>query len=423
MKILSSKSVIEGEISVPGSKSHSIRAVAIATMAEGTSIIVAPLSSGDTISSLVAAKAFGAEIEKKNDFWRIRGVGGKIRDCRKTIDLGNSGTSLRIFTALASLSDYKYSFDGDSSLRTREMLPLLSSLEALGVKTISTNTKCPISVCGPLQGGCSTVEGKSSQFVSALLFATPLAKKNSEISVIGLNEKPYVEITLDWLKRQEIEIEHEADLTKFWIKGKQCYKAFESSIPADFSTATFPLVAAAISGGEIKIKNLDFNDRQGDKEIFSIMEKMGVKIEKKSEWTTVKGPKKLNPISVDLNATPDALPALAVAMCFADGKSEIINTPQARIKETDRIASMTCELRKMGAEIEELHDGMIINGDGQLKGNLVDGHDDHRIVMALAIAGLAADGQTIVEGAEAASVTYPNFVRDFLKIGAKFILI
>jgi 3-phosphoshikimate 1-carboxyvinyltransferase len=421
MDICVSKSKIAGEIAVPSSKSHTIRAVAIASMAEGKSAIINPLVSGDTLSSLNAAESFGAEIERKNDFWKIKGIGGKFRACsKKTVYLGNSGTSLRIFTGLASLADNVFSFDGDKSLRTREMRPLLSSIEELGAEIKSANGKCPLSVRGPLKGGRTKIEGKSSQFVTSLLLATPLIKADSQIEVFKLNEKPYLEITLDWLKKQNIEIEYADDFSNFKIKGHQAYKAFESLIPADFSTATFPLVAAAITKGEVKIKNLDFNDRQGDKDVFKIMEKMGMEIKRDREWTSVKAPSKLNPISVDLNSTPDALPALAVAACFAEGKTELLNVPQARIKETDRIACMTCELRKMGAKVEELEDGMIIHGTGYLDGTVVDGHDDHRIVMALAIAGLSSKGQTTVKGVEAASVTYPNFIRDFQKLGAKF---
>jgi 3-phosphoshikimate 1-carboxyvinyltransferase len=390
-------------------------------MAEGKSAIINPLVSGDTLSSLNAAESFGAEIERKNDFWKIKGIGGKFRNfSKKPVDIGNSGTSLRFFTGLASLADNVFSFDGDKSLRTREMRPLLSSLEELGAEIKSTNGKCPLSVRGPLKGGKTRIEGKSSQFVTSLLLATPLIKADSQIEVFNLNEKPYIEITLDWLKKQNIEIEYADDLLNFKIKGHQAYKAFESPIPADFSTATFPLVAAAVTKGEVNIKNLDFNDRQGDKDVFKIMEKMGMEIKRDGEWTSVKALRKLNPISVDLNSTPDALPALSVAACFAEGKTELLNVPQARIKETDRIACMTCELRKMGAKIEELEDGMIIHGTGSLNGTVVDGHDDHRIVMALAIAGLSSKGQTTVKGVEAASVTYPNFISDFQKLGAKF---
>jgi len=414
-------SILNGEITIPGSKSHTIRAVAIATMAEGNSIIVNPLVSGDTLSSLNAAEALGAEVEKRNDFWKIKGR-SKIKQFSKTINLGNSGTSLRIFTALSALGDTTYKFDGDSSLRTREMKPLLNSLEELGAKTSSTNYKCPLSIRGPLQGGHTRINGKSSQFITALLIASPLIKgNNTEITVTHLNEKPYLEITLDWLKKQNIELDYTEDLLNFKIPSKQAYKKFEYSIPADFSTATFPLLAATITRGEIEIKNLDFNDPQGDKEIFNIFEKMGAHIEKKGNVVIVKGPKKLKPISVDLNATPDALPALSVAMCFAEGKSEILNVPQARIKETDRIACMTCELRKMGAEIEELPDGMVIYGKGHLTGKEVDGHEDHRIVMSLSIAGLAANGETIVKGIESASITYPAFIKDFKKLGANFL--
>ncbi|HOK04630.1 MAG TPA: 3-phosphoshikimate 1-carboxyvinyltransferase [Victivallales bacterium] len=420
MNLKISNSTLNGEISVPGSKSHTIRAVAIASMAEGYSTIVNPLLSGDTLSSLNAAEALGAEVERKNDFWRIKGI-RKIKQFAKTIDLGNSGTSLRIFTALSALGNTTYKFDGDSSLRTREMKPLLNSLEELGAETSSTNYKCPLSVRGPLRGGHTTIDAKSSQFLTALLLASPLIRGNkTEITVTHINEKPYIEITLDWLKRQEIEIDYTEDFFYFSIPSKQAYKKFEYSIPADFSTATFPLLAASITKGEIKIKNLDFNDYQGDKEIFSIFEKMGVHLEKKENLVIVKGPEKLKPITVDLNSTPDALPALSVAMCFAEGKSEILNVPQARIKETDRIASMTCELRKMGAEIEELPDGMIIYGKGQLNGKEVNGHEDHRIIMALCIAGLAANGDTIVNGVESAGVTYPGFIKDFKKLGANF---
>lgn len=421
MELLCERSVLAGEISVPGSKSHTIRAVAIASMADGVSMIVNPLVSGDTLSSLNAAEGLGAEFERKNDFWRIKGNCGVLRQCTKTIDLGNSGTSLRIFTALAALGDTVYKFDGDDSLRTREMKPLLNSLEELGAQTQSRNGKCPLSVRGALCGGVTKIEAKSSQFLSALLLSSPLIKsKDTEIIVTLLNEKPYVEITLDWLKKQQIELESSSDLSNYKIKRRQRYLAFESVIPADFSTATFPLVAAAVTGSEIRIKNLDFEDRQGDKEVFNILGKMGVEVIKGAEWTIVKAPEKLKSLSLDLNATPDALPAISVAMCFAEGESRILNVPQARIKETDRIAAMTCELRKMGADIEELEDGMIIRGRGGLKGASVDGHGDHRIVMALAIAGLAAEDKTIVRGAEAAGVTYPDFIKDFKKLGARF---
>jgi 3-phosphoshikimate 1-carboxyvinyltransferase len=299
------------------------------------------------------------------------------------------------------------------------MAPVLSALEMLGAKTVSKDGKCPLSIQGPIRGGKTSVEGKSSQFLTAILLAVPLIEGDTEISVFNLNEKPYVEITLDWLNRQNIKYEYSKDLLSFKIKGAQAYRPFELTIPADFSTATFPLVAAAVTGGEVTIRNLDFNDRQGDKEVFSYLEKMGMDIKRGFEKTIVKSSGRLSGVDLDLNSTPDALPAMAVAACFASGTTRLLNVPQARIKETDRIACMTCELRKMGADIEELPDGMVIR-NSKLHGTEVDSYHDHRIAMALAIAGLNAEGKTLVKNAESAAVTYPEFVDDFRRLGAAF---
>lgn len=418
MKIVVKPSVLNGDITVPGSKSHTIRAVAVAALADGKSIIRNPLISEDAESSLKAAKAFGAKIEKKQGIWEITGTGGNFVEAEEVkIDVGNSGTSLRIFTGLAATAKFPVAFDGDSSLRTRPMDILLDSLEELGAQTSSNVGKCPLSVKGPLKGGVTRIEGKSSQFLTSLLFACPLAEEDTIIKVFNLNEKPYVEMTLDWLSRQGIQLEYSDDLSLFHVKCGQRYSAFEYVIPADFSTATFPLVAAAVTKGKVNIRNLDFNDHQGDKVVFDYIEQMGASVEKKTESTIVTITDQLNGASIDLNSTPDALPAMAVAAACAKGQTRLENVPQARIKETDRISCMTCELRKMGIQVDELEDGMVIQG-GKLKGAEVEGYGDHRIVMALAIAGMVAEGETVINGAEAAAVTYPDFVKDFQALGA-----
>ena len=417
VKLKVQNSRINGELMVPGSKSQTIRAVVVATLAEGKSKIINPLVSGDTLSALNAARRFGAEGVESKKCWEIRGTGGKLVKPTETVNLDNSGTSLRIFTGLAATADFPVRFDGDDSLRTRLMAPLLEALGKIGVKSESTAGKCPLTVTGPLSGGSTEVEGKSSQFLTSLLFATPLAKKDTLIKVRNLNEKPYVEMTLDWLSRQGIQLSYSDDLSKFKIKGRQAYQPFEYTVPADFSTATFALAAAAVTGGTIRIPNLDFNDPQGDKAVFGFYEDMGVQMIKKSTYTEIRSSGKLNGVEIDLNATPDALPALAVTACFAHGRTVLANVPQARIKETDRIAGITRELRKMGARITELEDGLIIEGDEKLKGTALDGYNDHRMVMALAIAGFGAEGETIISDAEAAAVTYPEFVQDFSQLG------
>jgi 3-phosphoshikimate 1-carboxyvinyltransferase len=247
-----------------------------------------------------------------------------------------------------------------------------------------------------------------------------MAPNDTEIIVENLNERPYVEITLDWLKRMGIRFEQKG-LEWFRIFGNQKYKSFERSVPADFSTATFPLCAAAITGSELFIRGLDFEDHQGDKAVFTYFENMGTEIRHTDDGVWVKG-KQLKGIDIDMNATPDALPAMAVAGCFAEGTTRLLNVPQARLKECDRIAAMATELRKMGADIEELSDGLVIH-QSELKGCEVHGYDDHRLVMALSIAGLAAEGSTVVDTAKAAAVTFPTFVEDLRMLGAKFEII
>ncbi len=421
MEISVKKSKINGQVEIPGSKSHTIRSILIASLANGTSTIKMPLVSEDTLSCLSAASVLGAWVKRGDDsIWRISGTGGRLLQPARTINMGNSGTGLRLFTALAATAGFKVSFDGDDSLRTREMASLLESLGAMGAKTESTNGKCPISVTGPIDGKDILVDGKTSQFLSAILLVAPLLKTDTTIHVSKLNEQPYVLLTLDWLDREGIRYEMDKNMIRFKVFGGQKYVPFSTRIPVDFSTAAFPLLSAAVTGGEVKIPNLDFNDPQGDKAVFDYFSQMGVKITTDNHVTTIRGPKRLKAFDLDLNATPDALPVLAVAGACADGVSYLRNVPQARIKETDRIACMSSELRKMGVVIEELSDGMVVTG-GKLKGSTdLESFKDHRIAMALSIAGLAAEGETIVRDSECAAVTYPSFVEDFKKMGANF---
>lgn len=415
MKFIATKSNLGGEILIPASKSHTIRAVAVATMASGCSILHNPLNSADARSAFKAAEEFGARIKALDGIWIIDGVGGKINKGASFVDVANSGTSLRIFSALASLANQDIAFDGDSSIRERPMTPLISALRNLGAEVKTMNDKCPFTVRGPLLGGKTKVDGISSQFVTALLFAAPLVDNDTELIVENLHERSYVEITLDWLKSQDIEFEQEG-LEWFKIKGKQKYKAFERQIPADFSSATFALCAAAITQSELLIKGLDFSDHQGDKKVFDYLQKMGVEIRIEKEGTRVKG-KELKGIEIDMNDTPDALPALAVVGCFAKGKTKLYNVEQARLKECDRISAIAKELTRMGAKIEEFKDGLSIEC-GKLTGTEVHGYHDHRMVMALTIAGLASEGNTTVDTAEAVSVTYPSFFEDMNAIDA-----
>jgi 3-phosphoshikimate 1-carboxyvinyltransferase len=399
---------LEGTLLVPGSKSHTIRAAAIALLASGISHIKNPLQSGDGASALHAISCLGAKVEQKQNEWIITGNGKKITPITNHIDVGNSGTSLRIMTSIAALQEKKITFDGDESLRTRLMESLLQALETLGAKTSSANGKAPLSVQGIIHGGKTSVSGKTSQFLTSLLLVAPLLQEDTTIIVDHLNEKPYASLTMQWLDEQSITYTQK-EMKEFFVKGKQSYKPFNKVIPGDWSSAAFPLGAAAITKSKITVDGIDWNDAQGDKKIVSFLEQMGSSITKAKTSITIEG-RDLKGIEMDLNDTPDLLPILAVVGCFAKGKTSLLNVPQARIKETDRISAMCKELRKMGAKIEELDDGMIIH-QSQLQGTEVESYSDHRIIMALSCAGLLAKGKTVINDAEYTDVTFPGYVQ------------
>ena len=420
MKYLTAeRSVLSGNISIPASKSHTIRAIAIATMAEGTSYLEAPLFSDDALSAMEAARKFGAIVEQVGDDLRITGIGSKRIPDGTTIDVGNSGTTLRIFTALAALADTRVTFDGDQSIRRRPMTSLFNALRNLGASIESTDEKCPFTIQGTLKGNATRVDGISSQFLTALLFACPLSRTDVTIDVDNLHEKPYVEITLDWLRSQNIKFSN-TGLERFTVLANQKYTAFHRRIPADFSSATFALCAAAITKSDILLTGLDFSDHQGDKEVFKFLEMMGAQIQHTAEGVRVIG-HALRGADIDMNNTPDALPALAVTACFAHGTTRLLNVAQARLKECDRIAAMATELTKLGASVEELPDGLIIHSSS-LKGGQVHGYHDHRIIMSMALAGFSSDGPVTVDTAEAINVTYPGFVEDFKALGGHLTL-
>jgi 3-phosphoshikimate 1-carboxyvinyltransferase len=400
----------KGKVRIPGSKSHTIRALFLASLAEGRSEIIQPLISNDALSAVKICQAMGAQIDRKEDRFIVQGFGGKPLVPEDVIDVGNSGTSLWFGITAAALCEGHTVFTGDHQIRRRPMGPLLEAVNALGGSAVSTrsNGLAPIMIQGRMKGGRTAVDAVVSQFLSSLLVAAPLLENDTRIEVSRLNEAPYVGMTLWWLDKQGIQYENN-NYKSFHIRGGQGYKPFQASIPGDFSSATFFMVLSAVSGEEFILDNLDISDTQGDKAVLYMLESMGARINVCENAISIKGDKLVGR-EIDLNATPDALPAMAVAGCFAEGETRLVNVPQARMKETDRIRVMCEELGRMGADIEELPDGLIIR-QSKLKGCRVNGHYDHRVVMALAVAGLNIEGETIIETAEAMSITFPEFAR------------
>jgi 3-phosphoshikimate 1-carboxyvinyltransferase len=416
VKLIVKPSQLRGEVLIPASKSHTIRAILIATLAEGVSEIANPLDSLDTRAAVDACRALGGRITT-GDLWQVEGVGGRVAPPADVIDVKNSGTTLYFMMSASALAEGAAVLTGDASIRSRPAGPLLEALAALGVDAFSTrgNGCAPIVVRGPMKGGRTRLAAVSSQFLSSLLLSCPLAPGPTEIELTQLNETPYVRMTLDWLNRQGIRYE-EREFRWFMIPGSQRYHGFNRQVPGDFSSATFFLVAAGVTDSEIRLTGLDMDDAQGDKEVVRMLEAMGAAVVVGTGEIRIRRAE-LKGAEFDLNATPDALPALAVAGCLAAGETRLVNVAQARLKESDRIAVMAHELRKMGADIEERPDGLVIRG-GTLKGAHVNGHDDHRVVMALAVAGLAARGTTVIDTAQAAAVTFPGFVQLMTGLGA-----
>lgn len=416
MQLVVAPSRLAGEVEIPGSKSHTIRAVVLASLASGTSRIVAPLDSSDTCAALDAARLFGAEVSAGEE-WIVTGTDGRPVLPVDVVDVGNSGTTLRIFLGVAALCDGWTFFTGDEQTKRRPLQPLIDAYRLLGAEGFCArgNGCAPAALRGRITGGRTEIRAVTSQFLSSLLVSAPLAERDTEIRVLQLNEAPYVEMTLAWLEGLGVVWERRG-WERFSVRGGQGYRAFERRIPGDFSSATFFLCAAAATGSELLVRGLDTADVQGDRAVVGMLAEMGAKVEPVPGGLRIRGGD-LRGAEFDLNATPDALPALAAAACFASGETRLRNVPQARLKETDRIAVMARELAKMGADVEELQDGLVIRGR-PLRGARVSGHGDHRVVMALAVAGLAAEGETVVDTAEAVRVTFPTFVDLMRRCGA-----
>jgi len=405
-----------GCVSIPSSKSQTIRALLIATFASGRSVIHNPLFSSDTEACFNAVKALGAEIEAKDDGYTVI-VDPQNVDARgKSIDIDtmNSGTTTYlIYGLLGTLGCKEVRLSGDEQLNRRPILPLVNAYNDLGMEASATGECPPVVISGTLKGGKTSIECRTSQYLSSLLLSLPLAKEDSVVDCPLLYEKPYVRMTLSWLDAQGIKYKISDDLQHAEIKGGQKYKGFETTVTGDFSSASFFFAAAALSSSSVTVSGLDRGDVQGDKHVLDILEKMGCRISWDGYSVTVMGPEELKGGIFDLNSMPDALPILSVVALKAKGETRLVNAPQARIKETDRIASMREDINAVGGDAEELPDGLIIRGKGTVRGGKAKGFSDHRIIMAMAMCSAIAEEGIEIDDESACSVTFPTFLKLF----------
>ncbi|MDD1777609.1 MAG: 3-phosphoshikimate 1-carboxyvinyltransferase [Candidatus Helarchaeota archaeon] len=418
--------ILTGTIRAPPSKSYTHRAVIMGALAAGTSTIREPLLGDDTEASIKAMRALGAEISSETDKIIIKGI-KNFRVPHEIINAENSGTTIRFITALAAHVPGTIKLTGDSSLQKRPMDPLLDALRQLGVKCWSEkNDGTPPIVVqgGKLQGGHIKIPGNiSSQFISGLLISSPLAQSDVIIELTtDLKSTPYLAITSYMLDQFGIKHAYDAQHHIYRIPGRQTYQPLrEFTVPGDYSSAAFFLVAGALLEGQISISNLNMDDPQGDKQILEILKEVGAKISfkpKEKMVTVSKG--SLKPFEIDCSDIPDLVPILAVLASFIPGTSKLFNAAHLRLKESDRLHTITTELLKMGVDIQELADALVINGHPAHKGAVLETYNDHRIAMALTIAALPLKEKSQIKNAECIRVSYPRFLEDLKKLGGNF---
>ncbi len=421
MNITIYPSSVSGQVSVPASKSITHRALIAASLASGKSVLTNILLSDDTRHTIKALRSLGVAIEQENTKVIVQGTGGRLSAPSSPIFLGNSGTSMRLLTAVAALTDGITELTGEKRLCERPIGHLLSALTSIGIKVQTRkNNDCPPVIVegGIINGGDIMLDASvSSQYLSALLLIAPFAKSALIIHVSNLTSKPYVDLTIETMKQFGIAVKNKVYQT-FTIPSGQSYKASEYTVEGDYSSASYFFAAAAITGGKVMVKNLKFHSKQGDAYFLILMEQMGCSVQKTSDGLTIERKTELKAIKADLKDYPDIVQTLAVMAAFAKGKTTIQNIANLKHKETDRLTATSTELKKMGIEVIQTDNSLEITG-GKPQGATIDTHNDHRMAMSFAVAGLGASGKTTIPNAEVVKKSYENFFTDLQKLGTK----
>ena len=405
-----------GSIIIPPSKSLAHRGIIAASLAEGISKISNLNFSNDIKVTTNAMKSLGVEVDIFEDYEIIHGKEKLIRK-NNVIDCGESGSTIRFIIPISLLADGEVTFTGEGKLPTRPLGVFHKIFDEQGIKYSHGEEELPLTIDGKLRPGKFEVRGDiSSQFITGLLFTLPKLDAESEIIITtNLESKGYIDLTLDILDRFGIKIINE-NYERFIIPGNQRYKAHDYRVEGDFSQIAFWLVGGLLNDG-MECLGMNPNSLQGDKAILSILESMGADISIEGNKVSITG-KKTHGATIDLSQCPDLGPIITVLASLSEGETRIINSSRLRIKESDRITSMTTELNKLGANIVETEDGMIIQGVESLKGGVeVDAWNDHRVAMALGIASTRCEKPITLTGAESVKKSYPHFWEEFKEMG------
>ena len=425
MKIKIKPSVLNGTIEIPPSKSYSHRAVIAAALAENSrkSKIDNLKFSVDIITTTDIMENWGAKIKRFESALEIIGNDGKVVPKDKYVQCNESGSTIRFLIPIGITDENELIFDGKGKLVDRPLDSYYRIFDKQGIFYKNENGKLPLTVNGKLKAGNYEIDGNiSSQFITGLLYALPLLDGDSKLTINkNLESKGYIDLTLEILKLAGIEIMNN-DYKSFDIRGNQIYKPFDYTVEGDYSQVAFWIVAGIISANsnnEVKCLHVNKNSLQGDREIIEIVERMGANIEIFDDYVLVR-PSKTKGTVIDISQCPDIGPILTVLAALSQGETRIINGERLRIKESDRITSIKTELNKLGANVVEEGDSLIIQGVEEFKGGVtVNAWNDHRIAMSLAIASTRCEKEIILEEAESVKKSYPHFWDDFVKMGGE----
>lgn len=404
-------------VNVPGSKSLTNRALIIAALSDGKTMLTNALFSDDSnyLANALQTLGFKVVLDIENTSMKITGLGGSIPAHKANLFIGNAGTAARFLTAFLTLGNGTYTLDGDSRMRERPIGDLLDALTQLGaeVEAVSSDqlSSCPpvrITASGLLGGKTKIAGNISSQFLSALLMTAPYAKTPVEIEITTeLNSKPFVDMTLSVMAEFGIEVDHDG-YGSFSINSSRYRPLSNYLIESDATNASYFFAAPAICGGSVRVENISRKSKQGDIEFLDILVRMGCVVTEYDNSIEVAGPNKLIGIDINMRDIPDIAQTLAVVAPFASSPTFIRGITSARVKETDRISATCAELRKIGIRVDEYEDGMTIYPTEEFRETLVQTYNDHRMAMAFSLIGLRTRGIKI-ENPGCVSKTFPNY--------------
>ncbi len=403
-------SEVSGSVRAPSSKSYAQRAIAAALLARGGSRLLDMELCSDTAAALRVAELLGAKHTVDGQGAYL--VTGGLRPTTSAINIGESGLSARMFAPIAALCGTAVTIEGGGTIASRPMQMIADPLRELGVEVEVRDGHLPLTVRGPLRGGHATVDGAvSSQFITGLLMALPLAGEDTTLDVTQVSSIPYIDMTLDVLERFGIRAAHK-DYRQFYVEGGQSYTPCEYRVEGDWSGASCLLVAGAVAGG-ITVRNLDPLSKQADAMLVDALSRAGAEITTAAGAVTVRRPERLCAFGFDATQCPDLFPALVALAANCEGETCITGTERLAHKESDRAQVLRQEFGKMGIEVDiSGPDVMRITG-GRLRGGVtLDSHGDHRIAMSVAAAALRADAPVVIEGAESVAKSYPAFWQD-----------